>query len=67
MTGSVEGNARVGLCATCAHSRTVRSGKETRSEFWLCLRSAADARYAKYPPLPVRACGGYELRVTSPG
>jgi hypothetical protein len=62
---TAEVNPRVGLCATCSHARVVRSGKETRSEFWLCERSASDPRYAKYPALPVRFCPGYELRSAS--
>jgi hypothetical protein len=28
--------------------------------FWLCERSKSDARFTKYPPLPVLACMGYE-------
>jgi len=49
--------ARVGLCTTCRHARAIRSAKN--SEFWLCERSKTDARFAKYPPLPVLACAGF--------
>jgi hypothetical protein len=49
---------RVGLCASCAHARLIESAKG--SEFWLCERSKSDARFKKYPPLPVRACPGFE-------
>lgn len=28
--------------------------------FWHCARSATDARFPKYPPLPVRACVGFD-------
>jgi hypothetical protein len=49
---------RVGLCAACRHARTIRSAKN--SEFWLCERSKTDPRFAKYPPLPVRRCIGFE-------
>jgi len=54
----VEKLARVGLCATCRHAKTVSSAKG--SEFWLCRRSANDPRYAKYPRLPVLRCAGHE-------
>jgi hypothetical protein len=50
--------ARVGLCSACRHARVIRSAKH--SEFWLCERSKTDARFAKYPALPVRACVGFE-------
>ena len=50
--------ARVGLCALCQHARAIRSSKN--SEFWLCERSKTDARFTKYPPLPVRTCTGFE-------
>jgi hypothetical protein len=50
--------ARVGLCTLCRHARAIRSAKG--SEFWLCERSKRDARFAKYPRLPVRACEGFE-------
>ena len=49
--------ARVGLCAGCRHARVIRSAKS--SEFWLCELSKTDARFNKYPPLPVRACRGF--------
>lgn len=47
-----------GLCARCRHHRIVESRRGSR--FYLCELSAADARYAKYPSLPVLRCGGYE-------
>jgi len=49
--------ATVGLCATCTHARRIES--ERGSEFWLCQLSATDARFPKYPRLPVLACSGY--------
>ncbi|MEP7049647.1 MAG: hypothetical protein ABJB12_04810 [Pseudomonadota bacterium] len=49
---------RVGLCAICTHARVIESVRG--SEFWLCERSKNDARFKKYPPLPVRACLGFE-------
>jgi len=53
-----------GLCGTCRHSRVV----ETRrgSTFRLCERSATDARFPRYPNLPVLACVGYEARRPRP-
>ena len=56
--------ARIGMCSACRHSRTIRSSKN--SEFWLCERSKTDARFSKYPRLPVRACPGFERTETSP-
>jgi hypothetical protein len=49
---------RVGLCAECAHARVVLSGRG--SSFWLCRLSEVDARFRKYPRLPVVECDGYE-------
>jgi hypothetical protein len=49
---------RVGLCLTCAHARIVASSKG--SSFYLCRKADTDARFAKYPALPVRECPGYE-------
>ena len=56
--------ARVGLCGACRHARTIRSAKG--SEFWLCERSKVDARFSKYPRLPVRTCAGFEGTEPSP-
>ena len=46
-----------GLCPACANVKVIRSSKG--STFYLCQLSAADARFPKYPPQPVVACGGY--------
>ena len=48
----------VGLCGECRHARRVESARG--SIFWLCARSAVDARFAKYPRLPVLRCVGFE-------
>lgn len=56
--------ARIGICSTCRHARTIRSAKG--SEFWLCERSKIDPRFSKYPRLPVRACPGFERTEPSP-
>jgi hypothetical protein len=47
-----------GLCAECRHAQVIRS--ERGPVYYLCRKSFEDARYAKYPRLPVRACPGYE-------
>ncbi len=49
---------RVGLCSVCQHGRQIVSARG--SMFWLCDRAATDARYRKYPPLPVGRCAGFE-------
>ena len=46
-----------GLCGTCAHARAIRSDRG--SVFYLCGLSRDDARFPKYPRLPVLACAGY--------
>jgi uncharacterized protein YciI len=47
-----------GLCFNC---RWMRSGANRRgSVFFRCARAEDDARYVRYPPLPVLTCPGYE-------
>ncbi|HJQ84867.1 MAG TPA: hypothetical protein VKA21_12370 [Candidatus Binatia bacterium] len=55
----------VGLCASCRHARVQSTARGSR--FWRCKRAETDARFPRYPPLPVRACPGWERgeRVTS--
>ncbi len=48
---------RAGLCATCAHVRIVAGARDAR--FYLCQLSFTDARFPRYPVLPVTACAGY--------
>lgn len=48
---------RVGLCASCVNARVITSARE--SVFYLCELSFVDARFARYPALPVLACTGY--------
>ncbi len=50
--------ATAGLCARCIHARLVVSGRGSR--FVLCGRSRTDARFPRYPSLPVVACVGFE-------
>jgi len=44
------------FCETCQNLREVRT---VRSRFLLCVLSATDAAYPKYPPQPVTRCDGY--------
>ena len=48
----------VGLCRTCRHARSITSPRG--STFYLCRLSETDARFAKYPRLPVMQCAGYK-------
>jgi hypothetical protein len=48
---------RVGLCATCTHSRKIQSDRG--SVFFLCKLSETDPAFPKYPRLPVLSCSGY--------
>jgi hypothetical protein len=52
----------VGLCAECKHARVQRNARG--SEFWRCLKAETDARFERYPRLPVSQCPGYEPRIT---
>jgi hypothetical protein len=48
---------RAGLCAACAHVRTITNDRGSR--FYLCELSVVDPRFARYPAIPVLACPGY--------
>lgn len=50
----------VGLCGTCLHARGI--GNARGSRFYLCTRSKTDARYPRYPRLPMLDCSGWEHR-----
>jgi hypothetical protein len=50
----------VGLCASCVHHRVVENRRGSR--FHLCERGLTEPGFAKYPPLPVVRCPGYEPR-----
>lgn len=58
MPGDAESPAEVepGLCARCRHARVVPGARTT---FWLCRLSLTDARFPRYPRLPVRRCAGF--------
>ncbi len=51
-----------GLCDHCVNQRIVTTTRG--SAFSLCERSKVDARFAKYPPIPVAACPGFVRRAT---
>jgi hypothetical protein len=51
---------QAGLCADCQHSCKMTSDRG--SVFWFCELSKVDARFVKYPRLPVRGCAGYEAK-----
>jgi hypothetical protein len=53
----------VGLCARCVHARRVISSRT--SVFYLCRLSEVDARFPKYPRLPVLQCSGFSEPETS--
>ncbi len=46
-----------GLCSSCRHAHAIET---TRSVFWRCRMSETDARFPRYPALPVVACAGHE-------
>jgi hypothetical protein len=48
---------RIGLCLICRHALRVKSDRG--SEFYSCTLSSTDARFPKYPRLPVFQCEGY--------
>jgi len=56
-------NPEVGLCAECRYVEIVRA---TRSIFYMCRLSFTDARFPKYPALPVLQCIGFERRTETP-
>lgn len=51
--------ARVGLCAACIHAR-VKPHPRGGPAYYRCGKQESDRRFPKYPPLPVRACHGFE-------
>jgi len=49
---------RAGLCEGCVHVQIVTSARGSR--FYLCRLSFSDARFPRYPPIPVLRCAGYQ-------
>ena len=47
-----------GLCRDCRYSRRIESDRG--SVFFRCDLSLQDARFPKYPRLPVHECSGYK-------
>jgi hypothetical protein len=47
-----------GCCATCLHAKLTATRRGTA--YLRCLRAEWDDRFARYPPLPVRDCPGFE-------
>lgn len=47
-----------GLCGDCRHARAVVSSSGAR--FVQCRLSESDARFPKWPRLPVLSCAGHE-------
>lgn len=58
MTAPAPRQPHVGLCSACRFAEPVTSARG--SIFWLCGRSREDARFPKYPRLPVVRCVGFE-------
>jgi hypothetical protein len=56
---------KAGLCDSCRHQRVVRNTRG--SVFSLCELAKVDARFPKYPRLPVRECAGYAERTRERG
>ena len=54
---------KAGLCDSCVHQKLIRTGRG--SVFSMCLRSKTDARFPKYPRIPVESCPGYERKKVS--
>ncbi len=47
-----------GLCGECRHARSLTASRG--ASYYQCLLAEADARYPKWPRLPVLSCPGYE-------
>ena len=50
----------IGQCSRCAHMRLIQSDRG--ATFYLCGMSKLDARFPKYPRLPVNDCSGFTDR-----
>ena len=48
-----------GICNGCRHVRVIENDRG--SKFYWCGRSKTDARFPKYPRLPVLRCVGFEV------
>ncbi len=54
---------KAGLCDSCRHQKLIHNTRG--STFSMCLRHRTDARFPKYPRIPVERCVGYERRELS--
>jgi hypothetical protein len=57
MNDSAADGQGAGLCGRCAHAHVIHNDRGSR--FYLCRLSAVDARFPKYPRLPVIQCTGF--------
>ncbi|MFY9469270.1 MAG: hypothetical protein WAP37_04055 [Solirubrobacterales bacterium] len=48
---------RYGLCDTCVNAKLIRNTRG--SVFMMCMLHTVDARFPKYPPVPIIECRGY--------
>jgi hypothetical protein len=48
---------KIGLCQNCLNAQVVSNRRG--SKFYLCRLHEKEARFPKYPRLPVLACDGY--------
>lgn len=55
---------QVGLCERCAWTQRIENDRG--SVFWLCGKAKEDARFPKYPRLPVLACAGFKSTAPPP-
>jgi hypothetical protein len=55
---------KIGLCAVCENVRV--TGNRRGSRFYLCALSEHDARFPRYPPLPVLECDGFRPKRDDP-
>lgn len=53
-----QASREIGLCSRCVHARMQSSARG--SDFWRCALADSEPQYARYPPLPVDACAGFE-------
>lgn len=56
---------RVGLCAGCRHVKELAT--KIGATIYQCRLAAKDARFRKFPPLPMLACPGFEKGPEEPG
>jgi hypothetical protein len=50
----------IGLCKNCGYHRVIKNDRG--NTFYLCRLAESDARFPKYPRLPVLQCEGYVPR-----